>query len=98
MQTREQIYQEIFERIKCSEKDWRRINSIKTDFEFLVEQAFHNDQSYVGLKFIGSTETGHALKWIRDIDCVIALYPYDSNNFVSRINSLKGEIDDLKVR
>lgn len=98
MNERERIYSDIFERIRCSKKDWMKINSTKQELESLLNGAFQDDPAYFGMRFIGSTETGHSVKWIRDIDAVLALKPYDSNIFRNRIYSLSSEIEDLAIR
>jgi len=98
MKARNEIYRDIYERIRCSEKDWRKITAVKTKLKDLVDGAFGDDHSYGGIKFIGSTETGNSLKWIRDVDCVLPLTPYDSCNFTERLNSLEGELEGISFR
>lgn len=78
---REQIYEEVYQRLRLSDQERARIGTIKKDLSILIDDFFSSEKSYQGHKYIGSTETGNSLKWDFDIDCVLSFCPFDKNVF-----------------
>ncbi|MFH1823128.1 MAG: methyltransferase domain-containing protein [archaeon] len=90
-------FNELYERLKASPKDWEKIRRVKKELSDLLTRAFQEDPSFVEHKYFGSTESGNMLKWERDIDCMVAFLPYDSERFLEGVRRIEG-LHDLKIR
>jgi len=86
-----QVYDEIYERIRASSSDERYMLALRNRLDKSIDAAFRDCKFYKGLKHVGSMETGHMLKWERDMDILVAMQPFEKAFFrdgVKRINGL----------
>ncbi|NMB66815.1 methyltransferase domain-containing protein [Candidatus Woesearchaeota archaeon] len=95
---KEDIYKILYEKLKSSNKEIKKISGIKRCLESSISNSLNpaNNTDYL-LKYIGSTETETSLKGSSDIDLIIGIHPYDSKEF-KRILYLNKEINNLNLR
>ena len=91
-------FDDLVERLALSSRDWDRIRKVRASLSDLLSEAFHNVPGFCGVTYIGSTESGCALKWGYDIDCVIGLTPFTRSAFVDGLSSLDHHFDGLRFR
>ncbi|MDE1848645.1 MAG: methyltransferase domain-containing protein [Nanoarchaeota archaeon] len=74
-------FNEVYERLRASSKDWKRISIVKESLSTIVRDILRYLPSPKAFKYIGSTESGSMTKMGRDIDCLLAFEPYSSDLF-----------------
>jgi len=93
--SRENIYSEIVRRISYSKRRLEELEKCKSSLKEAIDAQFSNVDSYHGLKFIGSAETGLCLKLKKDIDGVILLAPFEKDVFREKVGGLNSPLENI---
>jgi len=93
-----EVYAELYRRLRFSNKDTKRLETLKQDFGELVMRYLSKYPQFSQYKYIGSSETGTMSKWGTDIDCLLAFSPFDKPSFREGISSMSSHLKNINFR